>query len=143
MADKFTNNDIGEITSKIKWQPYKSTYVIFIMIILMIISLLCIIIYLISNQNTIKCDIKYMDENINNRIQKIEKHLETLSSTFDNKTNILEESLLDNSNEIRYLASTSGKNIKNLNLLQKGGYEQPIFANEKEDLTLYSASVGN
>ena len=143
MADKFTNNDIGEITSKIKWQPYKSTYVIFIMIILMIISLLCIIIYLISNQNTIKCDIKYMDENINNRIQKIEKHLETLSSTFDNKTNILEESLLDNSNEIRYLASTSGKNIKNLNLLQKGGYEQPIFANEKEDLTLYSASAGN
>lgn len=143
MADKFSNEDIKEIVSKLEWKPHKSTYIILIVIILMIISLLCIMIYLILNQKTLNCDVKKLKEELNKKIKDITNMQDNIASTFANKTNLLEESLLDNSNEIRYLASTSGRRMKNLNLLQKGGYEQPIFANEKEDPLLYSASYGN
>lgn len=139
MTDKFTDEDIKEIVSKLKWKPYQSTYILFIIIILMIITLLCIIIYLILNQKNLKCEI----QNLKTHIQKIENSLNIATSKFENKTNSLEESLLDNSNEIRYLSSTSGRKLKNLNLLQKSGYEQPIFSNETEDIALYSASLGN
>lgn len=139
MTNKFTDEDIKEIVSKLKWKPYQSTYVLFIVIILMIISLLCILIYLILNQKNLKCE----TQNLKTQIQKIENSLNIVTSSFENKTNSLEELLLDNSNEIRYLSSTSGRKMKNLNLLQRSGHEQPIFSNEIEDIALYSASLGN
>lgn len=136
MADKFTDEDIKEIVSKLKWQPNKYTYILIISILIMIVAILCLVIYLILNQKAIKCDLFNFQEQTNKKINDIIKQQ---ISSFDNK---IQESLLNHSNEIRYLISTSGRHMPNKSLLDKEDHT-PIFSNEKENPLLYLASSGN
>jgi short subunit fatty acids transporter len=142
MANKFTNEEIQEIVSKLKWKPNKLSYSLIIMLILCIITLLILVIYLIVFTNNINCQFKNLKiylKDIDNKILSNEKK----TSDFENKNNLLNHNILKNSNEIRYLTSLSGRYTNNSNLFEKTGLDTPIFANQIEDLNLYTALSGN
>jgi short subunit fatty acids transporter len=135
MNNKFSNEDIDEIASRLKWKPNDLSYGILYAIIICIILILLIIIYLVLVNRDLKC-----------KFTKIHNYLENLNikaSTFENKTNTLQENILNNSNEIRYLVSQSGRKTNNTNLLQRSGMQMPIFENERNNPLLYASLNGN
>lgn len=127
MADKFDNEDIKEISNKLKWKPSSLSYYMLYLIIIAVIAIFLIIIYLVLVNKELNC-----------KFQKITIELNNLKSKSDD----LKEGFKNNSNEIRYLVSTSGKKTDNSNLLERSGAIQPIFENEREDPLLYSSLDG-
>lgn len=127
MADKFSNEEIIEISNKLKWKPSDLSYYMLYLIIIAVIAIFLIIIYLILVNKELNC-----------KFQKINNELNNLKSKSDD----LKEGFKNNSNEIRYLVSTSGKKTDNSNLLERSGIMQPVFENEREDPLLYSSLDG-
>lgn len=127
MADKFSNEEIIEISNKLKWKPSNLSYYMLYLIIITVIAIFLIIIYLILVNKELNC-----------KFQKINNELNILKLKSDD----LKEGFQNNSNEIRYLVSTSGKKTDNSNLLERSGAIQPIFENEREDPLLYSSLDG-
>lgn len=127
MADKFSNEEIIEISNKLKWKPSNLSYYMLYLIIITVIAIFLIIIYLILVNKELNC-----------KFQKINNELNILKLKSDD----LKEGFKNNSNEIRYLVSTSGKKTDNSNLLERSGIMQPIFENEREDPLLYSSLDG-
>ena len=142
MSDKFTNADIKEIASKLKWKPNKISYSIIIILILIIIILVILVIYIIVLSHKLDCKINNLNTYVKNLEIKNDK-INKITSEFQNKNEQLTHNILKNSNEIRYLTSLSGRHTNNSNLFEKTGLEIPIFANQVEDLNLYTALTGN
>jgi hypothetical protein len=134
MANKFTNEDIEEIVSKLKWKPNKISYGLMILLILCLISILLIVMHLVIINKELTCKFKKINLLLNN--------LESKNSYFENKTNNLNNQLLTNSNELRYLTSLSGKGVNKNNLFEQSGYTIPIYENQKEDSSLFTALAG-
>jgi hypothetical protein len=59
-------------------------------------------------------------------------NLDLKNSYFENKTNNLNNKVLTNSNELRYLTSLSGKGVNKNNLYQQVGFTVPLYENQKE-----------
>lgn len=133
-SNKFTNDDIEEIVSKLKWKPNKISYGLMILLILCLISILLIVMHLVIINKELTCKFQ--------KINKMLYNLESNTSYFVNKTNSLNNHLLNNSNELRYLTSLSGKNVTKSNLLEKTGFNIPIYENQKEDSNLFTALSG-
>ncbi len=127
MDDKFSNADIIEISKKLKWKPTNLSYYMLYLIIFTLIAIFLIIIYLVLVNKDLKC-----------KFQKINNELNILKYKSDD----LKEGFKNNSNEIRYLVSTSGKKTDNSNLLERTKITQPVFENEREDPLLYSSLDG-
>ncbi len=130
MVDKFSNEDIKEIVSRIKWNPNQLTYTIYHTVIALSIFSLFLIIYLIILHKDIKCktktvNMKYEELNMKyeNILLKI-KELET-KDEFQNK--------------LRYLTKRSERDNDNQSLQEKN---KVLFANEKENPILKSAILG-
>lgn len=127
MADKFSNEDIIEISNRLKWKPSDLSYYMLYLVVIASIAIFLIIIYLILVNKELNCKFK----KINNELNILKLKSDTLKEGFKN-----------NSNEIRYLVSTSGKKTDNSNLLERIGFVQPVFENEREDPLLYSSLDG-
>lgn len=124
MPDKFNNEDIKEIASKLKWKPNNLTYNIYYIVISLSFLSIILVIYLIALQN----DLKYKFANI----KKINTYLVYKIIELENNT--------DNfTNNVRYLTKRSERNSDNLSLEEKN---MPVFANEKENSELFSALQG-
>ena len=81
----------------------------------------------------------------NNHIKKINillQDLEQKNSYFENKTNNMNNQVLNNSNELRYLTSLSGKGVNKNNLFEKVGLPIPLYENQKENPMLFTALSG-
>lgn len=129
MANKFNNEEIKEIASKLKWKPNNLTYNIYYLVICLSFLSIILVIYLIALQKDLKC--KFAKQN------KINTYLVYKLMDLENST--------DNfTNNIRYLTKRSERNSDNLSLKEKNSNlpEMPIFANEKENSDLFSALQG-
>jgi short subunit fatty acids transporter len=135
MDKKFSNEELDEIASRLKWKPNQISYGILYAIIICLILILLIIIYLVLVNKDLKCKFN----KINNYLENLDKK----ASNFENKTNNLQENIINNSNEIRYLVSQSGRKTNNTNLLQRSGMQMPIFENERNNPLLYASLNGN
>lgn len=134
MANKFSNEDIEEIVSKLKWKPNKISYGLMILLILCLISILLIVMHLVIINKELTCKFKKINVLLNN--------LDYKNSYFENKTNNLNNQVLTNSNELRYLTSLSGKGVNKNNLYQQVGFTVPLYENQKEDPSLFTALSG-
>lgn len=145
MSNKFSNEDIQEIISKLKWKPTQKMYNIIILIIIIISLLIIFIIIIFIKTNTYICLYEKLNTNyinLESKINNLESKINNSTSIFANKTNDIDNILSNNSNNIRYLVKTSGKNNNNVNLLQR--YRQmPTFSNELDNPLLYTALNGN
>lgn len=134
MANKFSNEDIEEIVSKLKWKPNKISYGLMILLILCLISILLIVMHLVIINKELTCKFKKINVLLNN--------LDYKNSYFENKTNNLNNQVLTNSNELRYLTSLSGKGVNKNNLYQQVGFTVPLYENQKEEPSLFTALSG-
>jgi hypothetical protein len=134
MANKFSNEDIEEIVSKLKWKPNKISYGLMILLILCLISILLIVMHLVIINKELTCKFKKINRLLNN--------LDLKNSYFENKTNNLNNQVLTNSNELRYLTSLSGKGVNKNNLYQQVGFTVPLYENQKEEPSLFTALSG-
>lgn len=131
MENKFSKSDIQEIASKLVWKPNNMSYNIIYMLIALTIVNVLLLIYVITIDNYYSCQLL----KINKKIKKIKNK----NSDFANKT---KENLENNSNEIRYLAKRSERNSDNLSLSERNGQKMPLFSNEIENNSLFSALDG-
>lgn len=142
MPNKFTNEEIQEIVSKLKWKPNKISYGLLITLMISMIILLILIIYILIFTKNINCKFNKINESLHIIDKKI-LDCNKKTSEFENKNDSLTHNILKNSNEIRYLTSLSGRHTNSSNLFEKTGIETPVFANQVEDLNLYTALAGN
>jgi hypothetical protein len=131
MENKFSKSDIQEIASKLVWKPNNMSYNIIYMLIALTIVNVLLLIYVITIDNYYSCELL----KVNKKIKKIKSK----NSDFANKT---KENLENNSNEIRYLAKRSERNSDNLSLSEKNGHIMPLFSNEIENNSLFTALNG-
>lgn len=129
MANKFNNEEIKEIASKLKWKPNKLTYNIYYVVISLSFLSIILVIYLIALQKDLKC--KFTKQN------KLNSYLVYKLMELENNTDGF-------ANNIRYLTKRSERNSDNLSLQEKNNnlLQMPLFANEKESNDLFSALQG-
>ncbi len=129
MSSKFSNEDIKEISSKLKWKPNKLSYNIYYLVVSLSIFSFILVIYLIALHSDLKCKfskLKKINIYMLNKILDLEDYTYELSS-FTN-------------NNIRYLTKRSERNSDNLSLSEKNSL--PKFSNEIESGSLFSALQG-
>jgi hypothetical protein len=126
MSDKFSNEDLKEIASKLKWKPNELTYQIYYIVISLSFLSFILVIYLIALQKDLNCKFKKISKINLYLISKLEYNTKNLSNF---------------TNDIRYLTKRSERNSDNMSLEEKNK-NMPIFANEKENNYLFSALKG-
>lgn len=126
MSNKFSNEDLKEIASKLKWKPNELTYNIYYIVISLSFLSFILVIYLIILQKDLNCKFK--------KINKINSYL---ISQLEHNTN----NISNFTNDIRYMTKRSERNSDNMSLEEKNK-NMPIFENEKENNYLFSALQG-
>lgn len=139
MTNKFSNEDIEEIVSKLKIK--KSPIGNYILILILVILILLIILIVILSIKTNKYICLY--EELNTKINELNTKINDSKSTFENNTHHIEKIINNNSNNIRYLISTSDAKSNNQNLLDRSKQNMPLFSNENDNPLLYTALTGN
>ena len=91
-----------------------------------------LMIYLVNLHYKLKCKFK----EINNKIDEI-------NETQSNFSNNIQENITNHTNEIRYLTKRSERNVDNLSLSERTDENLPVFENEKENGSLFSALRGD
>jgi cell division protein FtsL len=132
MPDKFSKEDITEIASKLEWKPNNLSYGILYVVMALVLLHILLMIYLVNLHYKLKCKFKY----INNKIDEIDEY----QSTFSNKVT---ENFSNYGNEIRYLTKRSERNNDNTSLAERTDDNLPVFENEKENGSLFSALRGD
>lgn len=131
MADKFTNEDISELSQKLKWKPNNLSYIILYVSIFCLISIIIIIIYFIL-----------LTKHINCKFKEVQKQIKKLQTDVSLEKNMLKDNMTNNTNAIRYLISTSENKANNRSLAEKYFPESIQFENEKENPLLSFALAG-
>ena len=132
MPDKFSKEEITEIASKLEWKPNNLSYGLLYVVMALVLLHILLIIYLVNLHYKLKCKFK----EINNKIDEI-------NETQSNFSNNIQENITNHTNEIRYLTKRSERNVDNLSLSERTDENLPVFENEKENGSLFSALRGD
>jgi cell division protein FtsL len=132
MPDKFSKEEITEIASKLEWKPNNLSYGLLYVVMALVLLHILLMIYLVNLHYKLKCKFK----EINNKIDEI-------NETQSNFSNNIQENITNHTNEIRYLTKRSERNVDNLSLSERTDENLPVFENEKENGSLFSALRGD
>ena len=132
MPDKFSKEEITEIASKLEWKPNNLSYGLLYVVMALVLLHILLMIYLVNLHYKLKCKFK----EINNKIDEI-------NETQSNFSNNIQENITNHTNEIRYLTRRSERNVDNLSLSERTDENLPVFENEKENGSLFSALRGD
>lgn len=139
MSNKFSNEEIEEIVSKLKIKKSPIGNYILLTIVLIIIILIILLILLFIKTNKYIC----LYEEINTKINELNSKINNSTSSFENRIHNIHNIVENNATNIRYLISTSGKQSNNSNLLDRNKQSMPLFSNETDNPLLYTALNGN
>lgn len=132
MPDKFSKEEITEIASKLEWKPNNLSYGLLYVVMALVLLHILLMIYLVNLHYKLKCKFK----EINNKIDEI-------NETQSNFSNNIQENITNHTNEIRYLTKRSERHVDNLSLSERTDENLPVFENEKENGSLFSALRGD
>lgn len=125
MPDKFSKEEITEIASKLEWKPNNLSYGLLYVVMALVLLHILLMIYLVNLHYKLKCKFKEINE------------------TQSNFSNNIQENITNHTNEIRYLTKRSERNVDNLSLSERTDENLPVFENEKENGSLFSALRGD
>lgn len=123
--DNFTNEQIIEISRRLKWKPNKLSFLVYDLCRISIFCIILILIYLSVLPSIINC--------------KIDKEIQKISTENKNLTS----NMTNNSNAIRYLITTSENRKDNRSLADKYYPSSVLFENERENPLLSIALNGS
>lgn len=132
MPEKFSKEDITEIVSKVEWKPNNLSYGILYVVMALVLLHILLMIYLVNLHYKLKCRFK----DIHNKIDEIADY----QSSFSNN---VKDNFANYGNEIRYLTKRSERNSNNSSLSERTDENLPVFENEKENGSLFSALRGD